>query len=149
MRHSLQLLLFTIVALSISFVTNINAYAQLKQSEYKGTAVVSNSIVVKIDDSKFKAKGLQTLNESRIESIKSSFEIGTNKVLHTNGIEEWKVKLDDYEEVLEDLNNIPGVNAFPNYIFKRGDYKPVQIENVEHTNGTELKSFLGSLYNLG
>jgi PKD repeat protein len=148
MRHSLQLLLFTIVALSISFVTNINAYAQLKQSEYKGTAVVSNSIVVKIDDSKFKAKGLQTLNESRIENIKSSFEIGTNKVLHTNGIEEWKVKMDDYEEVLEDLNNIPGVNAFPNYIFKRGDYKPVQIENVEHTNGTELDSFLGNLNSL-
>ena len=134
MRHSLQLLLFTIVALSISFVTNINAYAQLKQSEYKGTAVVSNSIVVKIDDSKFKAKGLQTLNETRIESIRTSFEIGINKVLHTNGIEEWKVKLGDYEEVLEDLNKIPGVNAFPNYIFKRGDYKPVQIENVEHTN---------------
>ena len=90
MRHSLQILIFTIATLSLTLFTNIDAYAQLKQSEYKGTAVVSNSIVVKIDDSKFKAKGLQTLNESRIENIKSSFEIGTNKVLHTNGIEEWK-----------------------------------------------------------
>ena len=83
MRRSLQFLILTITTISLLFFTNVNIYAQLKQSEYKGTAVVSNSIVVKIDDSKFKAKGLQTLNETRIESIRTSFEIGINKVLHT------------------------------------------------------------------
>ena len=62
-----------------------------------------------------------------------------------DGAEEWKVKVKDYDNVLKQLNSVPGVSAFPNYYFSRGEYEVTEAKqinsNMDESEVTSDKRF--------
>ena len=133
---------FSFLACSLLFTTsNINAQVSQNIVEYKGSKVVANSVIVKVNETKFKLNGLQVSNQARLESIKSGYGVEDTKKILFDGAEEWKVKVKDYENVLKQLNSVPGVSAFPNYYFSRGEYKIVEAKQINsNMDGSEVSS---------
>ena len=74
---------FSFLVSSLLFTTsNINAQVSQNIVEYKGSKVVANSVIVKVDETKFKLNGLQVSNQARLESIKSGYGVeDTKKIL--------------------------------------------------------------------
>ena len=129
---------FSLLVCSLLFTTsNINAQVSQNIVEYKGSKVVANSVIVKLDELKFKLNGLQFSNQARLESIKSGYGVEDTKKILFDGAEEWKIKVKDYDDALKQLNSIPGVSAFPNYYFSRGEY---EITKAKHINSNMNRS---------
>ena len=59
-----------------------------------------------------------------------------------------KVKVKDYDNVLKQLNSVPGVSAFPNYYFSRGEYEITEAKqinsNMDESEVTSDRFFKGS-----
>ena len=133
---------FSFLVCSLLFTTsNINAQVSQNIVEYKGSKVVANSVIVKVDETKFKLNGLQVSNQARLESIKSGYGVEDTKKILFDGAEEWKVKVKDYDNVLKQLNSVPGVSAFPNYYFSRGEYEITEAKQINsNMDGSEVTS---------
>jgi subtilisin family serine protease len=134
--------LLTLLFVALLFTTsNINAQVSQNIVEYKGSKVVANSVIVKVDETKFKLNGLQVSNQARLESIKSGYGVEDTKKILFDGAEEWKVKVKDYENVLGQLNSVPGISAFPNYYFSRGEYEITKAKQFSsNMDGSEVSS---------
>ena len=131
---------FSFLVCALLFTSsNINAQVSQNIVEYKGSKVVANSVIVKVDETKFKLNGLQVSNQARLESIKSGYGVEDTKKILFDGAEEWKVKVKDYENVLKQLNSVPGVSAFPNYYFSRGEYEITEAKQINsNMDGSEV-----------
>ena len=104
---------------------SINKYRYIRPSHsgtsrVQGSLVVPNSIIVHVDEAKTKSVTQLT---AKLERVKANYKIETNKYLKEHGIQEWDVQIEDYDDVLSELNSVPGISAYPNYIFKRGDFR--------------------------
>ena len=133
---------FSLLVCSLLFTTSdVNAQVSQNIVEYKGSKVVANSVIVKVDETKFKLNGLKASNQARLESIKNGYGVEDTKKILFDGAEEWKVKVKDYENVLKQLNSVPGVSAFPNYYFSRGEYEITEAKQINsNMDGSEVTS---------
>ena len=68
-----------------------------------------------------------------------------------DGTEEWIIN-NDMSTVLNELNRIPGVRAFPNYVFYRDDLKVTELDFSDQitltTEGENLFPELQTMYGL-
>jgi subtilisin family serine protease len=116
-------------------------YAQVI-TQYNGTDVVENSILVVRED--VASKGISAADQlQKAELIRRNFNIPISKQYDEQGLEEWQVPLEDYSSVLAQLNAIPGVKAFPNYVFKREQLEATPISNElnDYITASEEPSF--------
>lgn len=138
MNTTIKASLFYLLTCSILLIS-VDIFAQVTQerAEYKGSLVVPNSIIVHVDEAKTKSVTQLT---AKLERVKANYKIETNKYLKEHGIQEWDVQIEDYDDVLSELNSVPGISAYPNYIFKRGDFEPVKIEGTVKSNLEQINS---------
>jgi len=129
-------------------VWSIPLYAQVI-TQYNGADVIENSILVVRED--VAIKGISAADQlQRAERIRRNFDIPISKAFDEQGLEEWQVPLEDYSSVLAQLNAIPGVKAFPNYVFKREQLEATPLSNdnndfITTADGTSF-SALETLY---
>lgn len=110
----LTLFLFIVVFMSTSLLT-----AGMKTTMFQGKEVVSNSIVVV--DKVMQKSGTPTKANtvlSALERVKSTYSVRIGKQIAQKDAEEWQIS-GDMEKALNELNAIPGISAFPNYVFHR------------------------------
>jgi len=138
---------------ALIFSISANVQAQIQTSTYNDKLVKSNSIVVKYDNTFTGLKGksvnpLVLLNDYR---AKASGAVVTTR-LNNQNVEEWEIS-GDIKTTLRELNAIPGVSAFPNYVFEREDLTPEAIDqsSVGGSNYTRihLSEKIGSLSTTG
>lgn len=99
-----------IICLLMSLVIGVSA-ADISTDYFWGDRVVKNSIVViteKIGLAKSTTNSMKTLASQIADDVKS--------VIPKRGVEEWIVT-GDMEAALKKLNAVPGVTAFPNYVY--------------------------------
>jgi subtilisin family serine protease len=94
--------------------------AQIKTTTFNNNPVKENSIVVKYDDTMIAAKGKAVSPQTLAADIRTQFNASIGRTLGAGSVEEWLVS-GDMSAVLNQLNRIPGVTAFPNYVFYRDD----------------------------
>ena len=109
-----------------SFILPVSLVAQ-QPTQYQGLDVVPNSIVVVKDQVAQKGINPSQVSE-KASQIQRNFNITIAKEFEKPGVEEWKVDTGDYETVLAQLNAIPGVKAFPNYVFQREELEATPID---------------------
>ena len=99
-----------------------------QMSQYQGLDVVENSIIVVKEQTA--QKGVQPAQiTEKADQIRRNFNISIATQYERQGLEEWTVDTEDYERVLTQLNGIPGVKAFPNYVFKRDDLEATSVQS--------------------
>lgn len=138
-RKSVQNLL-GIVMLAILATTTIQA--QVKTDIYKDRQIKKNSIIVKYDNSVISAKGKTTNPRILAETVKGEIDALVSVSLERQNVEEWSIN-SDMESTLKKLNSIPGVRAFPNYVFQRED---LEAQDFTLPNKYEITSNGESLY---
>ncbi len=119
--------LFLFFAILFGFTYNTVAQSVTK---YKDRDVRPNSIVVKYDNKEIKAKGLTTTPQIMATSVMNEFEAVVTESLSILNAEEWEVT-GDLSSILNRLNRIPGVKAFPNYVYSREDLEPTILNQNE------------------
>jgi hypothetical protein len=117
-----------LLALFIAVGTSVQA--QIKTTTYNNNTIKENSIVVKYDNSTITAKGKSVTPKQMASSVQAQFNATIGRTIAKQNVEEWIVSA-DMEVVLKQLNRIPGVTAFPNYVFKRDEMEatPFTLDN--------------------
>ena len=120
-----------------------------QMSQYQGLDVVENSIVVVKE--KTAQKGVQPAKiTEKADQIRRNFNVSIATQFESQGLEEWTVEADDYDAVLVQLNAIPGVKAFPNYVFYRDQLEATPVDLLSRisitANGEPLFPNLQTLY---
>ncbi|MEO9885229.1 MAG: S8 family serine peptidase [Balneola sp.] len=129
-KHILKLYLF--VGLFLGFTVSTIAQNTI---QYKDRDVRPNSIIVKYDDTLIKAKGISITPQQMAFDVRSQINGSVVTTFKNINAEEWEIN-GDLESSLKRLNSIPGVRAFPNYIFHREELSPVMLD--ESKLGTQL-----------
>ncbi|MDD5766556.1 MAG: S8 family serine peptidase, partial [Candidatus Marinimicrobia bacterium] len=109
----------TLLLLIVVFMSTSLLMAGMKTTTFQGKEVVSNSIVVV--DKAMQNFGTPTKASavlSALEKVKSTYNVRIGKRVAPKGAEEWQIS-GDMEKALNELNAIPGISAFPNYVFHR------------------------------
>ena len=88
-----------------------------------------------------KADGKSVLPQVLVADVRTQFNASIEKILKS-GTEEWSLT-SDMAAVLDKLNRIPGVRAFPNYVFQRPDVEITPFDLNTLGNGP---TDLGRLY---
>lgn len=107
-----------LLALFIAVGTSVQA--QIKTTTYNNNTIKENSIVVKYDNSTITSKGKSVTPKQMASTVQAQFNATIGRTIAKQNVEEWIVSA-DMEVVLKQLNRIPGVTAFPNYVFKRDE----------------------------
>lgn len=119
--------LYLLLLLCFTITTGIQA--QIKTTSFDNELVKENSIVVRFDNSIISAKGKTTTPSALAASIRTEINASIGKTIESKNIEEWIVT-GDIKKTLDRLNRIPGVSAFPNYVFKRDKLDVTPFESV-------------------
>ena len=98
----LALLLFTIRPSLAEFATDI----------FQGNRIVKNSVVVVRETT-----GLSKRSSTSLERLADQIAYEVKSVIPERGLEEWDIA-GDLSGALQRLNAIPGVKAFPNYVYE-------------------------------
>tara|TARA_R110002124_G_scaffold286888_1_gene469050 strand:+ start:1409 stop:6949 length:5541 start_codon:yes stop_codon:yes gene_type:complete len=130
-KHILKIYLF----LGLFLALTVNTIAQ-STAQYKDRSVRPNSIIVKYDNTEIKAKGKTTTPQQLALTVKNDFNASIKVAFKNLNAEEWDVN-GDLSTILKRLNSLPGVKAFPNYVYKREAMTPTMLD--ESTLGRELK----------
>lgn len=115
--------------LLLFFAVNTGIQAQIKTTTFENELVKENSIVVRYDDSIISVKGKTTTPGALVATLRTELNANIGKTIKSKNIEEWIIS-GDISSTLNRLNRIPGVTAFPNYVFKRGEME-VQEADAE------------------
>ena len=120
-----------------------------QMSQYQGLDVVENSIIVVKEQTA--QKGVQPAQiTEKADQIRRVYGIPIAKQYERQGLEEWTVDVSDYETVLARLNAIPGVKAFPNYVFHRNQLEATPVDLLSRisitASGEPLFPNLQTLY---
>lgn len=133
---------------ALIFSISAGLQAQIQTTKYNDKLVKSNSIVVKYDDTFAGIKGksidpLVLLNDYR---DKTPGAVVTTR-LKSQNVEEWKIS-GDIKNTLRELNEIPGVTAFPNYVFYRDELETSSLSFSDKFTVTPHgeTSSIGTLY---
>lgn len=107
--------------------------AQFTTTKYNDTDVVENSIVVWTKSVQQKASSGNA--GQLLSDTKAKLSAQTGKTFPEFGVEEWTIS-GDMQTALDELNAIPGVKAFPNYVFYRDELEtePITEETLEKIN---------------
>ena len=118
--------------------------AQFSTTKFNDTDVVENSIVVWTKVVQQKATAGNTGN--LLSSAKTKLSAKVGKTFPEFGVEEWTIS-GDMSSALDELNAIPGVKAFPNYVFYRDELEtePITEEMLEKINKRVQKSRVESI----
>jgi hypothetical protein len=118
--------------------------AQFSTTKFNDTDVVENSIVVWTKVVQQKATAGNTGN--LLSSAKTKLSAKVGKTFPEFGVEEWTIS-GDMSSALDELNAIPGVKAFPNYVFYRDELEtePITEEMLEKINERVQKSRVESI----
>tara|TARA_Y100001935_G_scaffold251458_1_gene253413 strand:- start:24306 stop:29834 length:5529 start_codon:yes stop_codon:yes gene_type:complete len=106
---------------------SINSFAQ-DVTEIDGRKAVANRVIVKFDSKALNVKGKTISTEELARPVKTKFNAEMVSQLNSMNIQEWSVE-GDLESVLSELNKLPGVKAFPNYIFSREEFDVEMLES--------------------
>ncbi|MEX2603795.1 MAG: S8 family serine peptidase [Gracilimonas sp.] len=117
-----------LITLIIGVSTNIQA--QITTSIYKDREVKDNSIIVKYDDRTISAKGNTFTPQALASEVKTDLNAIVQSKLQNQNVEEWIIS-GDMEASLKRLNSIPGVRAFPNYVFHRDEIEPRMLSQED------------------
>ncbi len=113
--------------LALFFGFTINTIAQ-NVVQYQDRDVRPNSIVVVFDNTTIKAKGINTTPQQLAASLKNDFDVSVKSSVDNLNTEEWETT-GDIAPLMSRLNKIPGVKAFPNYVFSRPDVQREKLVN--------------------
>lgn len=102
---------------------SINTFGQISTTVYNDREVKENSIIVKYDDKTISFKGKSITPQALAAEVKAEMNAVVSERLKFQNIEEWKIA-GDLKSSLKKLNKIPGVRAFPNYVFHRQEMDP-------------------------
>jgi|GEM_PF-754826 len=117
-----------LLALFIAVSTGVQA--QINTTTYKGHLVVPQSVVVQVNDNfTIQLKGSAVSPREYTQRVATSFNARVQSRIPAFGIEEWTVS-GDIENVLGELNAIPGVKAFPNYVFQRPELNQMDMRSI-------------------
>jgi len=102
--------------LMVLFISAVLAFSVLTAQEstamFHGNKVAKNSIVVITEKT-----GLAKSTTNSMKALASQIADDVKPVIPKRGVEEWIVT-GDMEAALEKLNAVPGVIAFPNYVYE-------------------------------
>ena len=136
------------VLFAFSIIYSANTNAQFKTTTFNDNLVKENSIVVKFDDTMITAKHKAVSPKRLAADVRTHFNASIGRILE-NGTEEWIIN-HDMNTVLSELNRIPGVRAFPNYVFYRDDLKVTELDFSDQitltTEGENLFPELQTMY---
>lgn len=118
----LKLFLFV----SFLFGFTLNTIAQ-SVTQYNDRNVRPNSIIVKYDNTTIKVKGVTTTPQQMALTVKNDFNATVKSSFKKWNTEEWEIT-GDLSSALSRLNRIPGVKAFPNYVYKRDAMTPTMLD---------------------
>ncbi len=110
--------LYLVLALCIAVGSSVQA--QIKTTTFNDKTVKENSIVVKFDDTMITAKGKAVAPKTLAATVRTAYNASIGRTIDAQNVEEWIVS-GDMNSVLSELNKIPGVRAFPNYVFYRDE----------------------------
>ena len=113
--------------LALFFGFTINTVAQ-NIVQYQDRDVRANSIVVVFDNTTIKAKGNNITPQQLAASLKNDFDVTVKSSVNNLNAEEWETT-GDIAPLMSRLNKIPGVKAFPNYVFSRPDVQREKLVN--------------------
>ncbi|MBN2601732.1 MAG: S8 family serine peptidase [Candidatus Marinimicrobia bacterium] len=100
------------IALYISVIIVFSALnAQESVAMFHGNKVVENSIIVITEKT-----GLSKSTTNSIKTLASQIASDVKSIIPQRGTEEWIVS-GDMDAALERLNAVPGITAFPNYVY--------------------------------
>lgn len=137
--RSRSLMGFCILFALFSLIST-NTKAQIKTTTFNDNIVKEKSIVVKYDNTMITTKGKAVPPQVLAADIRTQFNASIERTLKS-GAEEWSIT-SDMATVLDKLNRIPGVRAFPNYVFHRPDVEIMPFDpntiNNEPTNTGKL-----------
>ncbi len=102
--------LFVILCMSL-FLLVSSAVAKESIDYFRGNQIVKNSIVVVTEKT-----GLAKSTTNSMKTLASQIADDVKPVIPQRGVEEWIVS-GDMETALKRLNAVPGVKAFPNYVY--------------------------------
>lgn len=114
------------VLFAFSIIYSANTNAQFKTTTFNDNLVKENSIVVKFDDTMITTKHKAVSPKRLAADVRTQFNASIGRTLE-NGTEEWIIN-HDMNTVLNELNRIPGVRAFPNYVFYRDGLKVTELD---------------------
>lgn len=118
--------LYLLLVLFLTISTGIRA--QISTTSYNNNLVKKNSIVVTYDNRVISAKGKTTTPTALAATLRTEVNASIERTIKGRNIEEWTIT-GDLEQTLERLNRIPGVKAFPNYVFQRDEMEMKKLEN--------------------
>jgi len=120
------------IALSISAILTFSVLAaQESTTLFHGNKVVENSIIVITGKT-----GLAKSAPNSLKSLASQIASDVKSIIPQRGMEEWTVS-GDMDAALERLNTVPGVTAFPNYVY---DLEPTG-KIIKSTDGVPADPF--------
>ncbi len=134
--------------LALFIAVSSGLQAQIKTTTFNDNLVKENSIVVKFDDTMITAKGKAVSPKTLAADVRTQFNASIGRTLD-GSVEEWLIN-GDMGAVLSQLNRIPGVRAFPNYVFYRDDLEVTAIDFSDQltltSNGENLFPGLETMY---
>ena len=142
-RHILKQLTLRSIALWISVIFVFSALnAQESVAMFHGNKVVERSIIVITEKT-----GLSKNTTNSMKTLASQIADDVKSIIPQRGTEEWIVS-GDMDAALERLNAIPGVTAFPNYVY---DLEPTGkiIKSVDGIPADPYFSYQWALNNDG
>ncbi|MDR9414821.1 MAG: S8 family serine peptidase [Gracilimonas sp.] len=106
-------------------------YAQNATTTFNDRPIKENSIIVKYEDKVISFKGMSVTPQALANEFRTEISAVVRESFKYQKVEEWLVS-GNMKENLEKLNSIPGVTAFPNYIFYRDEMeiKPVEPQSA-------------------
>ncbi|MBO6792298.1 MAG: S8 family serine peptidase [Balneolaceae bacterium] len=120
--------LLLLLAVVLGYSSSVQA--QIKTTTLNNNTVAENSIVVKISDEAVIVKGKAYSPKQMTATLRTQLNATIGRTIKAQGVEEWIVS-GNMEDAISRLNRIPGVQAFPNYVFYRDEMKstPVDFSN--------------------
>ncbi|MGB0347006.1 MAG: hypothetical protein ACPGGA_05945, partial [Balneolaceae bacterium] len=135
--------------LALFIAVGSSVQAQIKTQSFNNNTVKENSIVIKYDDTIISARGKTATPQSLAATLMTEINALKGRTIEKQNVEEWILK-GDMGTTLDRLNSIPGVTAFPNYVFYRDEMEIGEIDFASQLsltpNGENLFPDLETLY---
>jgi hypothetical protein len=116
-----------LLLLAVVLGYSASVQAQIKTTTFNNNLVKDNSIVVKYDDTVISVKGKTATPKTMAADIRTELNASIGQTIAKQNVEEWLLN-GNMASALQRLNRIPGVRAFPNYVFYRDELESTPVD---------------------
>ncbi len=138
-----------LLLLAVVLGYSASVQAQIKTTTFNNNTVKENSIVIKYSDEAIMVKGKAFSPKQMAATLRTELNANIGRSIKAQNVEEWLIS-GDMQSAINRLNRIPGVRAFPNYVFYRDELKstPIDFSNQININAVGETPFpsLTALY---